>query len=89
MISAIVVALACGGCLASNLAEALKAAGDDQATVSVNVKTIYGTIQYCRTAILNGNVACDSNGITVKSDGATVGIPMTITPQFTIKQGNQ
>lgn len=78
--------LLCGGCLASNLAEALKAAGQDPATVSINVKTIYGTIQWCRTGILNGNVVCDSNGITVKSDAQAIGVPINVVPQISVGQ---
>jgi hypothetical protein len=84
----IFLSLLLAGCSLSPSAEFMKALGDDPASVSVSIQTIYGSIMLCRTAILSGSVDCDKGGIKVKSDaattGTTVGIPMTIVPQFTI-----
>jgi hypothetical protein len=78
--------LVLGGCSLSPSADFIEALGKDQATVSVRVNTIYGTIMFCRTAILNGNVSCNGDGISVKSEAANVGVPMTITPELSIGQ---
>ena len=78
------LALLLTGCSMSPSAEFIEALGKDPATVSIQVNTIYGTVRYCRTAIVNGGVTCDSNGISVKSESATVGVPLTITPQLSI-----
>jgi len=68
----ILLALTLAGCSLSPSAEFIEALGKDPATVSVRINTIYGTIMFCRTAILNGNVACNGDGITVKSETAPV-----------------
>jgi hypothetical protein len=70
----------------TNLADILKSAGQDPATVSISIKTIYGTVNYCRTAVINGSVGCDGGVITVKSEAATLGVPMTLVPQLSVGQ---
>jgi hypothetical protein len=83
----IVLAVAVGalsGCSLSPSADFLAALGKDPATVCVQINTIYGTVRFARTAIVDGNVACNGDGLTLKSNGAQVGVPITIVPQVSV-----
>ena len=75
-----------GACSISPSADFIKALAEDNATASIRVQTIYGTIFYCRTNLLHGNVTCDGNGIQLKSDAAQMGIPLTVIPNVTVGQ---
>lgn len=68
----VVLAMLCGavcllsGCLsAASLVEAM---GKDPASICLQVNTVYGTARIARTNIVNGNVTCNGDGLTVKTD---------------------
>lgn len=52
----------------------------DPATACITVTTIYGTIKVYRTALPNGSVSCNQDGLAVKTGGAdgTVTVPVTV-----------
>ena len=80
---ALVAALA--GCSPSNLADVVKAAGQDNATVCARVTSVYGTLTYMRSNVANGDATCDTLSIKAQPAAPTQAtIPMTITPTFTI-----
>jgi len=72
------------GCSLSPSADFLTALGHDPATVCVQVTSIYGTVRVARTAIVDGNVTCNGDGMTLKSNGAQIGVPITVVPQITV-----
>ncbi len=72
------------GCV--NAAALVEALAKDEATVCVNVGTVYGTLRIARTNISNGDVACTDGGLTVKSQATQVGLPITVVPQLSIGQ---
>ena len=81
----LLAALFLGGCAPSNLAEVIKAAGQDQATVCTRVTTIYGTLTFMRSNVgQGGDVSCDTLTIKVNQPPQQAVIPMTITPTFTV-----
>jgi len=94
---AVALALAAGlvGCMGvlergqrSEFAEIIRASAKDDSSwcFTVNLMTPWGSEStvIARSAIPVGTTTCDKNGLTVKSEAATVGIPMTIVPQFQI-----
>lgn len=72
------------GCSLSPSADFITALGKDPASVCVNIGTPYGTVKYARTAIVNGNVTCNGDGLSVKSDGAAAGVPIMVVPQISV-----
>jgi hypothetical protein len=60
------LALLSSGCVASNLADVVRAMGESDATVCVSINTIYGTGKLYRSNIKNGTVKCDMDGMAVK-----------------------
>lgn len=80
----LVTALALSACSATNIAELTKALANDPASVCVSVSSVYGVVKVARTNIGAGSVSCTQEGLTVKSDSATVGVPITVMPQFSI-----
>lgn len=78
--------LLAGGCAFSPSAEFIEALGKDQATVVVKINTIYGTVLYCRTNIMNGDVDCNGEGIKVKSQASTIGVPFFVVPDIKVGQ---
>lgn len=82
---ALLAALLLSGCAPSNLAEVVKAAAGDQATVCTRVTTVYGTLTFMRSNVgQGGDVSCDTLTIKVAPKPTEAAIPMTITPSFTI-----
>lgn len=79
LLVAVVVALT-AGCSSTNLADVLKAAGQDPASVCGSVLTVYGSIKFARTNITNGNVQCSQDGLTVKSDAIQVPMSLQVVP---------
>lgn len=69
------------GCAPSNLADAIRAGGENTATVCARVTTIYGTLTFMRSNVATGDVSCDT--LTIKST-TNVSIPMTVTPSFNV-----
>jgi hypothetical protein len=53
---------------------------DDPASVCVQVNTIYGTARVARTNIVNGNVTCSGDGLSVKSEAVSVPVNLKVTP---------
>ena len=80
----LVAAFALTGCSLSPSADFLTALGKDPATVCVQVNTVYGTVRMARTAIVDGNVSCNGDGLTLKSNGAQVGVPILVVPSVTV-----
>lgn len=78
--------LVLAGCSFAPSDKFIEAMGKDSATVSVRINTIYGTAMYCRTAIQNGDVSCNADGISVRSQGTSVGVPLTIIPNVQMGQ---
>lgn len=82
---ALLAALLLSGCAPSNLAEVVKAAGQDQATICTRVTTVYGTLTFMRSNVgQGGDVSCDTLSIKVSPKPTEAAIPMTITPKFTV-----
>lgn len=73
-------AVAIGGCAPTNLASVIEAAGKDPASVCGSITTIYGTAKFARTNIVNGNVTCNQDGLSVKSDAVQIPVGIQITP---------
>jgi lipopolysaccharide export system protein LptA len=61
------------GC--STSAGMIEALGKDPASVCVQITSIYGTMRLARTNIVNGNVSCVQEGLTVQSDAQKIGAP--------------
>jgi hypothetical protein len=80
----LLVAVVLAGCSSTNIAELVKAAGQDAASVCASVSTVYGVLKFARTNLVNGNIACDANGMIMKSDAAQVGVPIQVTPHFNL-----
>lgn len=75
----------CGSFLPS--AEQLDALGKDPASVCLNITSVYGSVRYARTAIVNaGSMNCGNDGLSVKSDGSQIGVPILVVPQITVGQ---
>ena len=72
------------GCLAAPSDDFIKALAADPASVCFNFTSVYGTVRLARTNIISGNVSCTNDGLTVKSDAASAGVPITVIPQITI-----
>lgn len=77
---ALVFALFCSGCMASNMTEFAKALGQDPATVCFQLTTIYGQGKLSRTNCTNCDVSCTAEGMAIKSTSPTTNIPVTVTP---------
>lgn len=69
------IALLLAGCSFSPSADFMKALGQDQASVCVKIHAAYmgagGEVFVARTAIVNGTLKCNADGVTVTSGGAT------------------
>ena len=76
------------GCAPSNLADAIRAGGENNATVCGKVTTIYGTVIYMRSnPDIGGNVTCFDAAIKTEYPPPAptqAVIPMAITPTFTV-----
>jgi hypothetical protein len=72
------------GCAFSPSADVIKALAGDPATVCVQVATPYGNVRVARTNLQNGNLNCSNDGLQLKSDAASVGVPVNIVPQISI-----
>jgi hypothetical protein len=59
------VALLASGCVGPS--GVIKALAKDPATACISVTTIYGTVKIFRTAIPNGTVNCNQDGMAVNS----------------------
>lgn len=76
------------GCAPSNLADAIRAGGENNATICARVTTVYGTLTYMRSNVeIGGDVSCDT--LTIKTAypppaPVSATIPMAITPTFTV-----
>ena len=70
----------CGGCSSTNIAELMKAMGENTATVCIQAQWGGGMVIASRTNITNGDVQCQPNGLTVKSSSQTVPVGVTIQP---------
>lgn len=82
----VLLPLLLAGCSTFGLSpEQIDALAKDPATVCTSITSVYGKFQFARTNIVNGNVACSQDGLTVKSDASQIGVPITITPQFRIE----
>lgn len=68
------------GCSQTNLAEILQAAGRDPASVCGSVMTPYGNLKFARTNITNGDVVCNQDGLTVKSQPPSVPVGIQVLP---------
>ncbi len=62
----------------------LKELAGDHATACGHVTTPWGAAWFARTNIVDGNVTCNPDGMTVKSNGAQVGVPLTVVPTVTL-----
>lgn len=60
-------AILLAGCSSTNIAELVKAMAGDNATACASGTYAGAQISYSRTNILNGEVTCNANGMTVKS----------------------
>lgn len=69
------------GCAPSNLADVIRAAGQDNATFCGRITTVYGTATFMRSNIYQGDVSCDT--LSIRST-TNVSLPMTITPSFSV-----
>ena len=67
------------GCSSTNLADIVKAAGQDPATVCVTAAYAGAMVNISRTNITNGDVQCNGNGLSVKSS-TIVPIELQVTP---------
>jgi hypothetical protein len=65
-------------------AEQIDALAKDHASVCLTITSVYGTGRFSRTNMLYGSMSCTNEGLTVKSEAATVGVPITVTPQISI-----
>lgn len=83
-VAVILLAVLVGGCSLSPSADFIGALSKDPATVCVQATTPYGYLRVARTNITSGNVACNGDGLTVKSDGATIGTTITVVPQVSV-----
>lgn len=79
------IAAALTGCAPTNLADVLEAAGKDPASVCGSITTIYGTAKFARTNIVNGNVSCNQDGLSVKSDAVQVPLQLQVNPVGVVK----
>ena len=75
-----------GGCAPSNLADVIRAAGQDNATFCGRLTTVYGTATFMRSNIYQGDVSCDTLSIRATTN---VTLPMTITPSFSVAPAPQ
>ena len=83
-VAALLIAFFLFGCSLSPSAEFIEALGKDPATVCFQITSVYGTVRFARTAIPAGSINCSGEGLSVKSDAATAGVPITVVPQITI-----
>lgn len=75
----IVTSLLFVGCSSTNIAELVKAMAGDTATVCVTAQWGGGMVNASRTNIQNGDVQCQPNGLTVKSQREVIVSPATVT----------
>jgi hypothetical protein len=68
------------GCSTTNVSELVKAMAGDSATVCVTAQWGGGLVNASRTNIVNGDVVCNGNGLSVKSTPGVVSLPVTVTP---------
>lgn len=84
MIGLLLAALALAGC-APDIADIVTALGKDPASNCIRVTSIYATVLMSRTNLTSGSMACNSDGLTMKSDpqaGAQgVFVPVQVAPQ--------
>lgn len=76
----ILAAMGFSGCSSTNLADVLVAAGKDPASVCGSVMTVYGSIKFARTNITNGDVQCNQDGLTVRSQPPSVPVGVQVVP---------
>jgi len=55
------------GCSQTNITDLIKAVGNDPATVCASGTYAGASIKVFRTALTNGKVSCNDNGLTVES----------------------
>ncbi len=82
LLGIVIFSVGVAGC--ASTADLVKALGQDPATVCVNVTTVYGTLRVARTNIVQGNVTCNGEGLSVKSEATTVGVPLQVVPQISV-----
>ena len=63
----LVGAVLLAGCTQTNISDLVKAMSGDTATACATGTYAGATLQYSRTNILNGEVTCNANGMSVKS----------------------
>lgn len=79
-----VSAMLLAGCSLSPSADFIKALAADSATVCVQIATPYGNIRAARTNLAVGNLNCSNDGLQLKSDAQSVGVPITVVPQISV-----
>ena len=55
------------GCSTTNLAQVVKAAAGDPATIKVRITTIYGTIDFIRIGATNISTTVNPDGVATKA----------------------
>ena len=64
-----------------SLADAIKAAGQDPATACGSIMTPYGNMKFARTNITNGDVTCNQDGLTVRSQPPVIPVGVQVIPR--------
>lgn len=68
----------------------LKAITSSPNTKCLRVSSVYGTLTYYDSgSMLPNDLICGPDGFMSKTPATTMGIPLTITPQFTIQGGTK
>ena len=83
LIALALVLTGCGTALAPS-PDVIKALADSERSWCFSAVTIYGRGAFGGSGVHGGSMTCTLDGMVVKSDAATVGVPMVITPQFSI-----
>ncbi len=59
--------LSLAGCSTTNLAEVVKAASGDPATIKVRITTVYGTVDFIRIGATNISTTVNPDGVATKA----------------------
>ena len=76
----VVLAGLLSGCSQTNIAELVKAMGNDPATFCATAVYAGASLNVARTNITNGRVTCNPQGLTVESEPAIAPIAVKVTP---------
>jgi len=80
MIAVLLLAALLAGCSSTNIAELMKAMGNDPATVCATAVYAGASLNVARTNITNGKVTCNPQGLTVESEPASVPVNVNVRP---------